>query len=320
MDLAVGVCTIRQLRGDVIPMSCLVLDCLVSDPTPMRRRVGFVALAAALSLACGGGHPKKPIADDPDEPMMMGSSQADAAPMGPANRGGSGGGLGGRSGNGGTGGSGGIAVRTDGPVTTNPAVDAPVIIPRSGDDMRAPIVPPRDGGADLVIATDTRVVTADARPDAAPINLMRGAACTVNGQCRSGNCVGGVCCNDACMGICLACVKTKTAEPDGTCAPNHEMDKKPCGKACVQLFANVPGVVESVCMAGQCRVPESPKEVERCYDEDPCTANSCDSNDGQAKCVTVSACGPGACCCRNAAGLRMCMKQDQCKTPAACTP
>ena len=288
----------------------------------LLSRLGFVALAA--TLACGSSsEPKKQIADDPDN-SIGGGSGPDASGMGPANKGGAKGGGGstggGSGGSGGSGGAGGTPLRTDGPATNSPAVDAPVVPPHPGDDARTPIVTSRDGSTDLRVATDGPAVPTDARPDAALTNQMRGAACTANGQCRSGSCVGGVCCNDACMGPCVACVKAKTDQPDGTCAPNRELEKKPCGKACVQLFLNVPGVVESVCLSGQCRVPESPKEIDRCYDDDPCTANSCDSNDGQAACVKVSACGQGACCCKNAAGLRMCLKQDQCKTPAACVP
>ncbi len=48
--------------------------------------------------------------------------------------------------------------------------------------------------------------------------FVDGAVCSINGECASGNCVDGVCCNTGCDGLCQACVGAKTSVSDGTCA------------------------------------------------------------------------------------------------------
>ncbi len=48
--------------------------------------------------------------------------------------------------------------------------------------------------------------------------FANGAACTINGECTSGNCVDGVCCNTPCAGSCNACTAAKKgAGTNGTC-------------------------------------------------------------------------------------------------------
>lgn len=50
--------------------------------------------------------------------------------------------------------------------------------------------------------------------------LPVGAVCVNNrGQCGSGSCVNGVCCESECPGACSACSNALTGEPDGKCAP-----------------------------------------------------------------------------------------------------
>jgi hypothetical protein len=45
-----------------------------------------------------------------------------------------------------------------------------------------------------------------------------GTACTINGECSSGNCVDGVCCNSPCDGTCQACTTAKKGSgSNGTC-------------------------------------------------------------------------------------------------------
>ncbi|MEZ4297584.1 MAG: hypothetical protein R3B70_21665 [Polyangiaceae bacterium] len=44
-----------------------------------------------------------------------------------------------------------------------------------------------------------------------------GAACALNGECQSGFCVDGNCCNTACQGFCQACSTAKTGLANGTC-------------------------------------------------------------------------------------------------------
>lgn len=49
---------------------------------------------------------------------------------------------------------------------------------------------------------------------------VQGTPCPLNddGQCATGNCVEGVCCNSACNGVCESCLAANTPQPDGTCA------------------------------------------------------------------------------------------------------
>jgi len=43
-------------------------------------------------------------------------------------------------------------------------------------------------------------------------------ACALNGECQSGFCTDGLCCNAACGGFCQACTAAKTGGTNGTCA------------------------------------------------------------------------------------------------------
>jgi hypothetical protein len=50
--------------------------------------------------------------------------------------------------------------------------------------------------------------------------FTNGAACSINAECTSGNCVDGVCCNNACSGTCQACSTAKKGSgTNGTCGP-----------------------------------------------------------------------------------------------------
>ena len=52
-----------------------------------------------------------------------------------------------------------------------------------------------------------------------------GQPCTTAGDCVSGHCVDGVCCNEACDGLCEACVGSKSIEQTGVCgAIEHGSD------------------------------------------------------------------------------------------------
>jgi hypothetical protein len=61
--------------------------------------------------------------------------------------------------------------------------------------------------------------------------FSNGVACTQNGECLSGSCVDGVCCNAPCNGLCQACIGAKTGVSNGTCSgvvtgtdPDNECD------------------------------------------------------------------------------------------------
>jgi len=66
-------------------------------------------------------------------------------------------------------------------------------------------------------------------PCALPL-LPNGSACTDKARCKSGFCVDGVCCNNACTGLCRACSKAAGGPMDGTCnnLPNSDTPSKEC--------------------------------------------------------------------------------------------
>jgi hypothetical protein len=51
------------------------------------------------------------------------------------------------------------------------------------------------------------------------VNGELGEACGKDAQCASGFCVDGVCCNNACEGLCQACSLDAGAAKDGSCGP-----------------------------------------------------------------------------------------------------
>lgn len=137
-----------------------------------------------------------------------------------------------------------------------------------------------------------------------------GAVCTLGGECASGNCIDGVCCNTTCTGQCEAC---DVAATKGTCTP----------------VAGAPHGTRSACSTGA---------------GDPCKAQLCDAVDrvacryppaggpacSSAACVDgiethPSTCnGKGACadvptsCGGYACGVLVCKKT--CATVADCAP
>ena len=68
--------------------------------------------------------------------------------------------------------------------------------------------------------------------DTAQLFVKRnGEPCTIFGECESGVCVEGVCCNDNCAGRCFSCRLAKTGQPDGLCSA--VLDNTPLPQICV---------------------------------------------------------------------------------------
>ena len=53
--------------------------------------------------------------------------------------------------------------------------------------------------------------------DAGPVKSENGAACSVDTDCVSGDCVDMICCNSSCTGSCQSCKSALTGVSDGTC-------------------------------------------------------------------------------------------------------
>ena len=74
--------------------------------------------------------------------------------------------------------------------------------------------------------------------------LATGDACAINGECQSGFCADGVCCQTACQGFCQACSAAKTGGTSGTCAditPGTDPDNEcPGTQSCAGAFSCTP--------------------------------------------------------------------------------
>lgn len=111
-----------------------------------------------------------------------------------------------------------------------------------------------------------------------------GSICADGGDCVSGNCVGGLCCNESCGGACEAC---DTADHLGLCLP----------VAPGQPHASCQGT--SVCgVSGACAKPTG----EPCAQDGECASNLCNGSPAVCAACTVStdcegdaACVEGGC-------------------------
>ncbi len=107
----------------------------------------------------------------------------------------------------------------------------------------------------------------DAGHDAAPALLANGAQCSDGSACDSGFCVDGVCCDQACEGLCQACVESATGVDDGACDavmaqtdPDDECATDAClVGVCDGVGACVPVTDGTVCRPALdvCDAPES---------------------------------------------------------------
>jgi hypothetical protein len=88
-----------------------------------------------------------------------------------------------------------------------------------------------------------------------------GQPCAASSECSSLQCVDGVCCDEACAGVCEACVATKTGGTDGVCAPvtaNTDPDNEcpttdDCdGFGACQQGIGSPCTADSQCVSGHC--------------------------------------------------------------------
>jgi hypothetical protein len=194
-------------------------------------------------------------------------------------------------------------------------------------DAKAPpdLAPDRPDAAvtpDAPVMADTAIDLApdlgapDLTPDKPPItNQPQGAECANDGECRTGHCAGGVCCESACNDGCSACTRARTGKANGTCARAQDLEGKACGKACGSV-ATMPAVVEKICSAGACVVPNAPKVLTSCQDANPCVVAFCDNN--EARCVKTTCPQQGTCCCRSGNGQRACSQRNQCTGSKMC--
>lgn len=143
--------------------------------------------------------------------------------------------------------------------------------------------------------------------------------------CLSGHCTDGVCCDTACAGVCMSCLKSSTGVPDGMCGPvktgtDPDVECTPAGPAscgndgfcdgagaCRKKAAGTacgpvccPGPEAAQCLAscdgaGGCTVIGA--KTGKCADPLACTDDTCEPLGAGSVCRHTANCGPGACCC-----------------------
>ena len=124
-------------------------------------------------------------------------------------------------------------------------------------------------------------------------DLPNGESCTHGGQCTSGFCPDGVCCNSACDATCQACnvsgsVGTCTVEPDlSTCGGGNVCCSGSCQTCCSSAQCATPTM--PLCRSGSC--------VACTANPADCPSGTCCASDGSCQVGTTNAaCGTSGTC------------------------
>src|SRR5262245_51093089 len=177
---------------------------------------------------------------------------------------------------------------------------------------------PYDGGSDVADDGNTSSDGGDGG-EAGTVKQPNGHGCGVDGDCTSGFCRDGVCCNDTCAGACKACARTYTNMNDGTCA-NAVAGSNP-RTMCANETATSPCGLDGTCDgSGQCRkVPAN----------QPCGQPTC-SVDGHTfmpagTCNGAGTCAPGtsencgAYPCASTGCAKPCTTAQECSSTQYCS-
>jgi hypothetical protein len=90
----------------------------------------------------------------------------------------------------------------------------------------------------------------DANSKTCAADLAQGKPCAKHSQCQgNANCVDGVCCDDACSGVCRACDQASTGAPNGVCS---SLKGKPDPGSC-DATSGACGTTCACDSAGQCK-------------------------------------------------------------------
>ena len=139
-----------------------------------------------------------------------------------------------------------------------------------------------------------------------------GAACTAGHDCLSGNCVDGVCCDNACSGLCVSCRGTETGrQTDGTCA--DVVDGTDPENECT-VGATACGL-DGFCGQGRCRFAPATTTcaAAKCVNA---TGNTSATFTPAAKCDAQGGCT--AATSRPCAGSVTCLSSQECR-PSTCS-
>ena len=137
------------------------------------------------------------------------------------------------------------------------------------------------------------------------VKKTNGATCAATNECTSGNCVGGICCETACAGLCTACSMTDTTQANGLCRP---IAAGGSSKGRCTVAGTTCGLDGTCDGTGACRFASNTKS---------CGAASCSSGQltGASLCNGVGACvAPPAMAC---AARLQCASATACRTTCA---
>ena len=275
-------------------------------------RVLIPVLGALLLAACWADFPDELVV--PDRSVQPDTRGADAAPDLPAS-------------DAVTDGPSPDRPASDGPVTDGPAPDQPLV------DGPKPDIPPDPDLPPL--------------PDALPTTLKAfGDSCTADGQCYSGHCADGVCCNTACGGLCMRCdvagkegqcypvpegqdpdnecslQNPQTCGQDGLCDGTGGCRKWPGGTVCAQAACGSTGSINKVILARVCDgagicVDHGAIDcgTYRCNPTTKACHDSCSSN---TACMPGVTCTGGKCGGKNRPNGAACTAGSQCES-GTCT-
>jgi alpha-tubulin suppressor-like RCC1 family protein len=104
-----------------------------------------------------------------------------------------------------------------------PGVTEPQAVGGSRGAARASATAPPEGGPTGSVLIGEADAGSDSDPAPEPTKTANGASCQRDNDCSSNHCAGGLCCDEACDGLCQRCASdgscTAFPETDETCAP-----------------------------------------------------------------------------------------------------
>jgi hypothetical protein len=211
-----------------------------------------------------------------------------------------------------------------GPVDTRTSADSAGFDgPESMHDapVDAPVSAPPDGAID---AAAVDAPAADVSPDLTPDLALpkgNGSSCAGAGECQSGNCVDGVCCDLGCSGRCMACNVTGEL---GKCLPvapgsDPRNDCSDDGAGGCKQDGTCDG-------AGACRLYRMGQmcAVALCSGGTAVSARTCDGS-GTCGPGTITSCGAYACntsgaCHTTCSSPSHCAANHTCDSQGSCVP
>ncbi|HEY4393241.1 MAG TPA: hypothetical protein VGP64_04230, partial [Polyangia bacterium] len=164
---------------------------------------------------------------------------------------------------------------------------------------------------------------------------QNGQPCGKGSECKSGQCVDGVCCESACAGGCRSCalagslgkctmVTAGNADPRATC---HDAGTASCmtngkcdGAGSCQLYAKNTGCAAETCASNVYTPPSSCDGAGRCVAPDalPCSPYVCNGSKCFSACTADSQCLTPNRCANNSCGASnngaSCSASNQCKS------